>query len=129
MKFDELGSVQAWAYVAGFYEGEGTCGFYYDKWTKRSRLKANIVQSNREILLRIRDFIGFGGVSNGVKSDWSIKNIYQFQISNAKARLFLKKILPYCQHPEKIKQIEDALALDKQHIKPYKKVESELCLQ
>ena len=108
-----ISSIQAWSYIAGFYEGEGSCGFYFNKSCGRPNLTVTICQKSRIILDKINKFIHSGTVYYG-----NAATSYRLCLSSAQARWFLNKILLYCHCPIKIKQLKKALKLDKKYIKP-----------
>ena len=109
-----------WQWLTGFYEGEGCAGCY--KFTRRNKYKlvAQLAQSNKNILLKIKDFLKVSNIWKGRKT-LAGSQMYHLTLQSAKARWFLNKILPYCQHPCKIKQIKKALQLDKKYVKPQRR--------
>lgn len=50
-------------WLAGFYEGEGSCGFYQKMDNGKGILHFSISQNEREPLQMIRDFLGYGSIS------------------------------------------------------------------
>ena len=106
-----------WDYVAGFYEGEGTCGAYFCKYKNKNeektrfyyRLQVGITQNEKFILNEIKNFVGFGKI-------YKHGNGFQYNFTNNNARKFLCKILSYCHSKYKMKQIKKALLIDKNNI-------------
>ena len=106
----------SWQYVAGFFDGEGTCCFS-KCGNQNSRLSANITQKNSIILKEIKNFLGYGCLYQ-FKGRFSKDKCYRLGFSAAQARHFLVNMSYYSQHPDKQKQIKKALALDKKHVRP-----------
>lgn len=92
-------------WLAGFYEGEGSCGFYENKSKKCGILVASITQNEKEPLLRIKEILGLGNVCGG-KS----RKCYTFQVSGKGASDFLCKISPYLQTKRKKDQLNKAMS-------------------
>ena len=110
-------TIITWEWLAGFYEGEGTCGCYKYKQNTCYRLSMIIVQKQKEILNKIKRFIKCGSIIRTFKNDqFGKRHCYQFMLQCAKARWFLNKILPYCRSKYKINQILKALTLDKKYV-------------
>lgn len=107
MKTD-LGSAVVWSWIAAFFEGEGYCGC--NNYCGPYVLKLTIGQNNKEILLKIKKFIKSGSI-------YKMKNCHILCLGSLAARKFLNKILPYCNHPDKIKQIKIALKQDRKYVK------------
>ncbi len=111
------------AWMAGFWEGEGTCG-YYGVSRKRAnlrvvtsyRLTSTISQKDRTSLDRIAKLFGFGGVRKAPNNQGFNKGkesyIHVWMISNNCARIFLNTILPYVFGEGKRNQIINALKAD-----------------
>ncbi len=74
------------AYIAGFWEGEGSAGFY-SKGKGQRRLEVTVFQKDTRILYWLKE--NFGGIIRTTRScsSWAIR--YE------RAREFLLKILPY----------------------------------
>lgn len=86
------------AYVAGFFDGEGSATIRMVKATKNGkrypRLEARITQNTVEVLEWIRDSFGFGGVY--AKADKrAINECWDLRFSHKSARLFLTAIEPH----------------------------------
>lgn len=110
------------AWMAGFWEGDGGCG-YYSVSRKRSngqrinsrRLVAIIAQIDKTPLARIVKLTGLGSISHYKNPGFtnSKKYIYHWMVSCRSARIFLKRILPYVTGKLKRAQIIKALKKDK----------------
>lgn len=114
-------------WIAGFYEGEGSAGFYRinrnrgHKLYKSYRLMVGISQIEKSILTWIKNTVEMGSIGtwkNNKRNQygWKCKPIYRFCLANDMARRFLKLILPYMKAKHKIKQAKEALAKDKKYI-------------
>lgn len=102
-------STEDLAWLTGFYEGEGTCGFYSAKTpTKRGhfpkRLTMSIGQRERAVLDTIQTIVGYGYVWDRTKTEFSV-----FGCSGTKAYELLRAMRPYMRAPYKIAQVERAL--------------------
>lgn len=104
-----------WEWLAGFWEGDGCAGCYYNTNHnhKSWRLHADISQQEKQILILISRFIGYGKLYYS-----KTNNVWSWRVENRQARNFLTKILPYCNASHKIKQIKKSLALDKKYVNP-----------
>lgn len=103
------------AWLAGFYEGEGTCGFYTSKTpTKRgyfpNRISMSIGQNERAVLEKCKKIIGFGCVSTRTKSGYS-----SYGCSGTQAVILLSAIRPYLKSVYKRGQIDKALKAWRAH--------------
>jgi hypothetical protein len=110
-------------WIAGFFEGEGCCGFIKrvrksasgKSYVKR-HLYVSISQKERFVLDRIRRFLGSGCVVETVqnKNSFAAGNpICNWRTSHRGAREFLLSIKPLLQTPRKIKQVITALNGDR----------------
>lgn len=103
------------AWLAGFYEGEGSCGFYVSKTRSRTkghlsrRIIMSIAQNEREVLDDIVKIVGYGHVATQTILRKSTRPCSRFECSGLRAYLLLKKLLPYMRSPYKIGQAERAL--------------------
>ena len=101
-----------WEWIAGFYEGEGSAGCYHNKRENRYHLKCTISQQNKNILNRIKSFVGFGSVCIAVRET----GVYKWQASTNQARIFLNNVLPYLKTTHKKKQLLKALKRDRRFV-------------
>lgn len=99
-------------YVAGLFDGEGSCGLHYYRATKNGkkylRIQANITNTDHRCLDFVKAVLGFGWVgvsSRPKKKKWKIA--YRFVVQHEAAKRFLKLLRPHV----KIKgeQIDKAL--------------------
>jgi hypothetical protein len=104
-----------WIWVTGFYEGEGSCGCYYDKRKRNWKLHTSIAQKDRRVLWLIKRTLKRGSITKA-KGSWG--NVYQWRMTSAEARWFLKAILPLMHAPKKIEQTRKALKTDKKYVGP-----------
>lgn len=102
-------------WIVGFYEGEGSCGFYP---TGRGyyKLLVRITQLEPDVLLYIQETLGCGRVrerANGTTKAGIAKRVNFWICESRVARIFLNLILPHVKSPYKRRQIETALLKDK----------------
>jgi hypothetical protein len=102
-------------WIVGFYEGEGSCGFYP---TGRGyyKLLVRITQLEPDVLVYIQKTLGYGRVRehpNGVTKAGEAKRVSIWICESKVARTFLTQILPFVKSPYKRRQIEKALASDR----------------
>lgn len=95
-------------WLTGFYEGEGTCGFYQArKPTKRGyfpkKLGLSIGQNEREVLEKVRDLVGYGYVSTRQTGH------HVYSCSGTKAHDLLQLLLPLMKSNYKRGQAEKAV--------------------
>lgn len=88
-------------WLAGFYEGEGSCGFY-SNCGENGRIQISVSQNEKEPLLEIKEKFGFGNVSKS-------KDSFQYFVSGESALKFIFTIAPYLRTDKKKMQIEKAL--------------------
>ena len=116
------------AWIAGFWEGEGSINFYRVKRTrgkklyKSNRLYATITQGDRDILKWAIKTTGVGSISkqrNNIHNPygWNSKLIYRYNVSNKAARYLFPKLLPYIKCSARRRQVIRALKLDQERIK------------
>ncbi|PJC44969.1 hypothetical protein CO038_00980 [Candidatus Pacearchaeota archaeon CG_4_9_14_0_2_um_filter_39_13] len=79
-----------WPYLAGFFDGEGN--IHFNKIANKSyQVLCRMYSSNEEVLLRIRNFLGFGNLYKKKST-----GMCELTISNKENNLlFLKSIHPY----------------------------------
>ena len=94
-------------WLAGFWEGEGSCGYYPDKKGGVGRITFTVNQKERQSLQEIHDFFGYGAVSCGRKG--TSKECYAYFTSSNSAMYILELLLPFMRTDRKIKQAEDAI--------------------
>jgi hypothetical protein len=112
-------------WLAGFYEGEGTTGFYKEKKRGTTRLVVGIVQKEAEVLLEMKKYFGYGSVAHLRKG--KVGEVYVFTLSGYNAENFLKSIYPFMRSTKKTEQAKNALYLwrnrlfkKKQHVEKTK---------
>lgn len=105
-----------WPWIAGFWEGEGSCGFYssYTRGYKCSHLTAHIAQKDIAPLVYIQQVVGSGKVVRykNPAGRW----YYLWQLTARKAESFLQRLLPYVRTKRRRTQIQNALSQDKNTI-------------
>jgi len=107
-------------WLAGFFEGEGSCGCYLSQKNKKGKyktykLQASISQKDRRILDDIKEKIGCGWIS---KNEYSYGKVWHWRCDSANGRHFLNLILPYMRTPHKKKQVLSALEKDAKKVSP-----------
>lgn len=114
-------TIENLAWAAGFWEGEGTCGYYTvrrkrrnGKYTTNSRLTVTISQVDPTPLQKLAKLFDTGNVRcHSNISPISPKGfINTWMISCRSARIFLTAILPYVVSIKKRNQIDEALKSD-----------------
>lgn len=89
-------------WLAGFYEGEGSCGTYR-KNLKYPIIQLSIYQKEIDNLSYIQKTLGFGSISKDNRGGHS------YNITGKKAIEFIELVLPFMHSPYKISQINTAL--------------------
>jgi len=115
-----MSSTEMWYYIAGFYDGEGSC--YCTKVNKNGRpnsktwyaLRASIDQKDKRILRKIQKFIGYGRLDVEKRP---FGTYHALKFACAQARKFLNKLQNYSQCPVKKKRIKDVLQIDKKYVR------------
>lgn len=99
------------AYIAGFWEGEGYVGIYNHKAEgshkqDRKRLEVGITNTNRDVLVWIKEKFNSGYIKKREFNNPSLKIRYDWIVRDRKAIRFLKKIYPYLKfRKEKVKSL------------------------
>ena len=93
-------TIEERAYIAGLFDGEGSCSFVYRKASKNGkrygRLEAKITNCDKPVLDWVAQSFGSGGVYlGGHVGVVGRRQAYNFMVSNEQARKFLRAILPY----------------------------------
>lgn len=96
-------------YFAGFFDGEGYCGYWRFESKKRGyewkSVAAGIGNTNLKILKEFQKRFG-GSIRQRGISKLGSKEIYEWVVRTKQARTFLKAILPYVIEKEhKIKEV------------------------
>jgi hypothetical protein len=86
-------------YIAGLFDGEGSiCCLHNVSGTPRVQL--NVTNTNREVLVDLKEFFGFGTMANS--SAFGTRPCYQWQLAGApKVIEVLTELLPYLRVKEK----------------------------
>jgi hypothetical protein len=109
------------AWVAGFWEGDGTCGYYTvrrklrnGKYTTNSRLTVTVNQVDSTPLHKLVQLFKIGTVRKHSNSfGFNPKGVIStWMLSCHSARVFLNTILPYVVSDTKRQQIVEALKSD-----------------
>jgi hypothetical protein len=96
-------------WLTGFFEGEGSCGYYHHSCWKGGRLIISISQKEREVLDEIKATVGFGYVGIQNKRN-GIAVAHCYTTSMHKAEYLLRLFLPYIRSTKKRIQILTSLA-------------------
>ena len=105
-----------WSWLAGFYEGEGSCGCYTNgRKRNKHRLTVSVSQKDPRVLKHIKTMLGRGSV---IANRTTYGIVYAWRTYSASARWFLNQIRPYMRTPLKIDQVDAALAKDKELVGP-----------
>lgn len=94
-------------WITGFYEGEGTCGYYLEKKRGTTRLIVGITQKESEILVEAKQIFGYGSVAHLRKG--KIGEVHTWWLSGYAAENFLETIMPYMRSSRKYAQAASAL--------------------
>ena len=80
-----------WSYIAGFFDGEGSITH-----NNGTGFRITIPQTNEEVLVVMRDFIGFGSIIKLKKRQLHWKDSWLYYISNKKdVYHFLSQAAPH----------------------------------
>lgn len=110
-------SVTDIAWLAGFYEGEGTCCMSTQKGYPI--LKVSLSQVDPTPLNWIKyKYGGYIYKKINRKSSFGKKPIHIYSVVSKKARMFLGMVLPYMKSKYKITQATHALNLDAKLVNP-----------
>lgn len=88
------------AYIAGFFDGEGSVQYQYVRATKNGkrygRLRVTIAQCDREVLDWIRSLVGSGTVyANKRLYERQKRIVHHYYLTNRGARRLLHAMLPF----------------------------------
>lgn len=96
MKFKELSEIE-WAYIAGFFDGEGSI-FIQHKKTSRGytdyQLSVSVTNTDFLIIQWIKDNLG-GNINFTARKHNGLKDRYAWRISGRNAIPFIERIFPY----------------------------------
>ena len=81
-------------YVAGLFDGEGSCGYWSSGKGRSRKQTAQIKMTHKSVLLQVKKFFGLGSVCP-VKVKTHCKAIWLWRVHHKKARIVLKRLLPY----------------------------------
>jgi hypothetical protein len=84
------------AYIAGFFDGEGSVQINLPEGTSQYLLRCAISNTDRDPLVYIKDFFG-GTVLGPFQRDEHHQPIYQWKADSVKAEVFLRAIAPFLQ--------------------------------
>ena len=85
-----------WAYIAGFFDGDGNLHLNFVKNKTQLQLLCRIYNSNIEVLEKIKEFIGYGQIYSHkrINKDWAV--VHGLTMAKKKDVFsFLKNISPY----------------------------------
>jgi hypothetical protein len=78
------------AWLAGIYEGEGSCTI-----TTGRAIRVEIVMTDQDIVNRVQALTGFGSVNTLAQRNEKYKTAYRWSIGSIGAVTFLQTILPW----------------------------------
>ena len=116
-----LMSKAKYAWCAGFFDGEGSTGFYkqisHGKYVAR-RLVISIAQVNKSPLLRFKNFIGDLGSVTGPYGPYTSgrQAYYSYAANGTEAKTVLNRLWPFLSVPKKTQA--------KPHLKSFAKSEA-----
>jgi hypothetical protein len=96
------------AWAAGFFDGEGSVFSQYMPWQRKSYLRVEIGQQDKQVLERFLKAVGFGKIIQMKSSQTKNGLRFRYYPSIQEAKLVMEKLLPYLS-PIKKKQYEEAL--------------------
>lgn len=113
------------AYLAGFWEGEGSCGCYNRRAIvngkpysyKNRTLAADMSQKYKNVLVWTRSKLGYGWIYKAVKCKKFGTPIFTWRCTQQNAYSFLTSILPFMHSPYRRKQIATSLRKWSQYAK------------
>lgn len=88
------------AYIAGFWDGEGSIGIWAHKRPNRKRshyynVRMTVSNTNLEVLEYIRDLLGSGTIHQEKVVNGNAKTLYRLCLSEGKTRQLIPQLLPY----------------------------------
>ena len=95
-------------WAAGFWEGEGSCGVYFQTDKRYRRIMSSVTQADKAPILVFKELFG-GCVSEEDKNPGVFKIQHKWAVQGQRAYIFLKTILPHVQSKYKKNQINKAL--------------------
>lgn len=111
-------------WIAGFWEGEGSCGVYIKKSQRdyykpyySKVLKVSCVQKEKYPLVLIQRYFKVGNIWTVKHSGCNKVKMYSWDCANKKAFYVLRKLQPYLRSPRRRKQVSLALRLYKEYQK------------
>lgn len=118
------------AYIAGFFDGEGTFGLYrHNSNSPCVQASAYIANTNKNILEKIQSELGYGIVRNARRGTDKWKQLYRLEFNQTKAQAFIDEIGPYLQiKKEQAKVLSEFFTLKKK-VDADKKIELSLKLK
>lgn len=97
-----------WPYIAGFFDGEGSCGLYGKEGKGLGRVVASIAQRDSRVLDDIRYFLSTYGIACSIRSritgKLSTNPCTTLTLSEVAAVKFLTLIVPYLRVKQTIAQ-------------------------
>ena len=103
----------SWAYVVGFFDGEGCVSTYYNKGRRAGETRVHINQSGdrgRELLIEIEGFLEERGIRSNITVSHPRRGrtVWALQISSrGSVKGFLQAVRPYVRMKKQI--VEDTL--------------------
>ena len=93
-----------WAWIAGFWEGEGNVSPRYRQFSKNPEITISITQKDPSALNYVKKLLKTGNVYKYRNNEFTC---HKFIITKtAISKLFIKKIIPYIKSNHRIRQIK-----------------------
>lgn len=73
-----------WNYIAGFFDGEGNISINIIRKKGKIRglqLACRMYNSNKEVLLKIKEFLGYGNIYENKKNSFNWRLVYELSIN------------------------------------------------
>lgn len=104
------------AWAVGLFEGEGTIMCAKANGQPHSRLRAQVVMTDRDVLDRFQAIVGFGNVTGPYNYKNSVKPLHQWASGrSAEVAAFARRALPYLSERRSVQVLT---ALDQFNTRP-----------
>ncbi len=118
-------TIREWCWLAGFYEGEGSCGTYRrtSRYKQRTyvypygRFGVSICQRQRSIIDWICRTTGIGSIHLQKQTTKLGRAVWVWNCSQRQGAAFMKALLPYMRTTHKINHAKEAIRLYEKYTK------------